>query len=378
MKLCNLQLREKSLKCTWAQILTQEREYANFVYKKIHPIGQNVWNCSLHSKDISQLGIKGFWKDVMTAWADFNFQENTYIGNQFLWLNSNIKINNKVVFWIESYKAGLHYVYQLFSNGSTISVIKAARDFKLDFIKFNAIITAIPKHWKTFFIENSRKQHCPVRPTNYQSLISKPKLASHIYNKLIDNENLTEQKRLSWNTELGNNLDKIGFNKLFKEVYTITNVSKFRSFQYRLLNRAITTNTKLYLWNIVESPLCTFCHEYEETVLHVLYLCPSLKEIWDFLQNEVLRSTGEHPDISVENVIFNRIAPKKNSIGNFLCLLTKFYVYKCRCAKTIPKIKELENYFKHVQNIEKYIAMKNGHMSKHIRKWCSMTAATSM
>ena len=46
-----------------------------------------------------------------------------------------------------------------------------------------------------------------------------------------------------------------------------------REFQYKLLNLIIFTNKKLYHFKMVESPLCAFCKEEEESALeHLLFL----------------------------------------------------------------------------------------------------------
>ena len=58
-------------------------------------------------------------------------------------------------------------------------------------------------------------------------------------------------------------------------------MAKFRSFQYRVLQRALVTNIELKKWQIKESDLCTNCGEFRETISHLLVECEYSKELWD-------------------------------------------------------------------------------------------------
>ena len=51
---------------------------------------------------------------------------------------------------------------------------------------------------------------------------------------------------------------------IFKDIKKLTYISKLRSFQYRLLRRAITTNIQLKHWSIKDSDLCSNCGLYRE------------------------------------------------------------------------------------------------------------------
>ena len=51
--------------------------------------------------------------------------------------------------------------------------------------------------------------------------------------------------------------------------------SSMRVFQYQLLNNALKyLNAELYEMKIIQSPLCTFCHEHDETPVHFFVKCP--------------------------------------------------------------------------------------------------------
>ena len=113
------------------------------------------------------------------------------------------------------------------------------------------------------------------------------------------------------------------------DVYKLTNVPKLRSFQYRLSQRALVTNVNLYKWKISPTELCSFCCKKEETVIHLLVECEIVRQLWEQV-SEYIRDTYHPTSLSITTygIIFNRIVPGKSSIINFLCLITKQYIYR--------------------------------------------------
>ena len=63
----------------------------------------------------------------------------------------------------------------------------------------------------------------------------------------------------------------IDWKRLYSLALETTLDTKLREFQYKLLNLIVFTNKKLYHFKMVESPLCVFCNEEEESLEHLLY-----------------------------------------------------------------------------------------------------------
>ena len=55
---------------------------------------------------------------------------------------------------------------------------------------------------------------------------------------------------------------------------------------------------------------------------------------------------------------------------NFICLIAKQYIYRQRCLQRQIGVNSFLYEIRHIENVEKYIAIKNGHLSKHNKKWC--------
>ncbi|CAL2277940.1 unnamed protein product [Prunus armeniaca] len=55
---------------------------------------------------------------------------------------------------------------------------------------------------------------------------------------------------------------------------------KIRKFLWCALRRGLATNENLYRRRVRSSPLCALCHQYEESVKHILLLCPWVSPVW--------------------------------------------------------------------------------------------------
>ena len=124
----------------------------------------------------------------------------------------------------------------------------------------------------------------------------------------------------------------------FKNVFVVTNVGKYRSFQYRLLHSAIVTNEYLKRCRIVNDNWCTFCDETTETIEHLLWQCYHVQTFWNNVRqfiNEIL------PDLlqlhfSLYTIMMNKVHDKANHVANFIVLGAKQFIYRMRCAKSRP------------------------------------------
>ena len=72
--------------------------------------------------------------------------------------------------------------------------------------------------------------------------------------------------------------------------------------------------------------------------------------------------------MNVCDILFNTIQPKIWVI-NFLCLVTKQYIYRQRCTGGELNFPQLKQIVLGIINVEKYIAIKNNRLIQHERMW---------
>ena len=56
--------------------------------------------------------------------------------------------------------------------------------------------------------------------------------------------------------------------------------AKAQAFHWHFINRALVTNKLRYNMKQIASPFCSFCHTEEETIIHLFWECPQVKNLW--------------------------------------------------------------------------------------------------
>ena len=287
LNLVNFRNKEKSLKATWPLILHTELQYLCIVYKimRVSEIKDLIWQCSLLGSDVTSLGMSSsFWVNVLISWAEYNYYNNFRIENQIIWYNSKIRVRDKPVLWRDVYKAGLVFVYQLFENQEFKSFSRIQEEYGLSAMRYNSLKSAVPKDWTRYFLATPIKCFSPLPPNNYQMLVAKSEkhFSQTVYRFLSEDITLTHSKYIGWRRELGAEMDETlyDFRYLHLDIYRITNIAKYRSFQYRLVQRGLVTNIQMFKWGLIESNICSFCGQSEETLTHLFYYCNKVQVLW--------------------------------------------------------------------------------------------------
>ena len=148
------------------------------------------------------------------------------------------------------------------------------------------------------------------------------------------------------------NLDVSVLSSHFDSIWRVTNVGKYRSFQYRLLHRALVLNTHLKKWNITVDDTCTFCQLETETVEHLFFECKYVKDLWGSAL-EYIQEKYDEVGLAwnVKNVLLNTIHPVVNHVQNFLCLVTKQFIYHSKCQKQKPIFLHLKRIFNSIESM---------------------------
>ena len=338
LNLVNLKHKDISLKATWPQILYKEEEYAEIVYGilRCSVIKKDIWRVNLDKKDINNMKVKSeFWRDVMLSWSEYTQRAGTRIENQIIWYNSNIRVKNRPIMWNDIYLNGLVYVHQLFEDQKLKTFQRVREEYGLSQLRYNSIISALPKTWKIFFLGTPAILFNPIPPHHYDQaiMVFTKGLSRRIYKLLQEDILGIHNKFIKWKVDFGQEYtqDLHTFGREHLYVYKVTNIPKLRSFQYRLLQRAIVTNVQLQKWGIVENSLCYFCGLHEETIPHLMWNCRVVYDLWLEVLEFLLQSFKDEVHLSLTRVIFNRLSPRANSVANLVCVITKQFIYRVRC-----------------------------------------------
>ena len=145
-----------------------------------------------------------------------------------------------------------------------------------------------------------------------------------------------------------------------------------RDFQYKILNRILFTNAKLYKLKLVESPLCTFCGKDEETPEHLFVFCQSSRAFWKEISSWLCKcGIDTLPDLNDQvNIMFGLFDAKSHfMLLNHIVLIAKQTIFFCRRKSIAPSLIVFLAHLKKILKIEEYLAKEKNKLILHLEKW---------
>ena len=155
-----------ALKASWIKRIFDENNKGIWKEKYLDQIdkygGKLLFQCNLSNKDIKQMFAKDlFLQELINAWHGIYRNENKTVRSQIIWNNKEIRVGENTIFYENWYNRGLQYLEQIydfrvgrFFNFQTFQEIY---DIPAnDFLKYNQLLSSIPKIWKNS-IKNERR-----------------------------------------------------------------------------------------------------------------------------------------------------------------------------------------------------------------------------
>ena len=354
LKLCDLKTKNQSLKLAW--IFRNEDHVVNSMQALMpETLGILFWECTLNEHDARSYSVKlakanTFWKTILLHWFRFTWQKyhkeirtEEQVKDQVIWYNTYIKIGNELVSNHEAITKGMIYIGDLLNEDGTAfldyAAVKDKYDLSVTWLWYRSLCNAIPKKWRNILNYNSECDSIDSLEISYVSirevilnLDSQKRRPKMIYDLIIQ----TDKHELDRYYDLFNakvDVDFDTYKNAFVQLRKLTDNVKYRDFQYRLLTNAIHANDKLFHWKKVSSQKCEYCTEIKQNPTHLLYTCPGIQPIWKKLEMYAsCMDMVEKVNFTLHNVMLNLIHDDPQHICNFMVLVTKQYIYYCKCA----------------------------------------------
>ena len=287
LKLVSLRKRDMAFKTTWIKMIQTDYNIANMAYLQLHPIlKSDIWNTNMDTKTIKHKFEPGFWTDVLLAWTKYC-------------------------------ERGLKYYWQLWENNNWQSLNGMHMKYGITFLEYNSLIQSIPISVKQMLQSGRNFEN---QQTMYERIIKKENISQIVYCSLISNKELVKTRMQKWKAELCQDIEYEIFLRCFVDIHFVTNVPKYRSFQYRLLMRIIVTNIDLYKWKLKDTDKCTFCKQESESYLHLFIYCEKVQPFWVDVE-ELMKQYGNTPiNFAPDTVLMNRVIDTPGHVKNFICL----------------------------------------------------------
>ena len=286
LKLVDIQKRHIALKIQW---LFRVDDYVESIICSFIPeeLGILFFDCYLNKNDVNEVlkpHVTPFWRQVFQHWFQFNWAQNIceqqYIESQVIWCNSQIKSDGRILYNAKYIRNGCVYVKDLLNeNGGCIDYATAHEKFEISIWDYNIIVASIPKKWKKTHANGNIN---PPLFSMYDTVKSKSKPVKYVYNILIGDDELPlKRKYASFIKKFCTEISYECYCKAFMLIHFVTNITKYRDFQYRLLINLIYANDQLFHWGKKDSQRCEYCPEPKQTLLHLLWECPHAQRLWE-------------------------------------------------------------------------------------------------
>ena len=367
LNLTDLQTQIKALRLSWIPRVFDERvgpwkSYLAFHLKKYG--GSLLLKCDYDVRDLN-LRLNGFYQQLLSWWADFRnaFSDINY-AQYVIWNNKDIRVDNKSIFYKKYVDCGIVYLNDLLFSLDNIRSFEYLKNVGLDsnFLTWSALRLSVPKD-KLFSFP--RREFDPLifkcKNTEFDTYSAKSK---QFYSLLIHNKAKYPNgfKTLSADLELSNPLQEV-----FSIPYNAASETYVWSFQYKILNNILFTNTKLFKFGLSESEKCSFCTFYKEDLYHLFYGCSYSRAFWNRFCDWWTSFQGENLSLSLKDVIVGIL--NRNDLLNYLIILGKLCLWECRRKKSLPKFNMFLQIVEAKQETEKRIASKNKRLQDFWKRW---------
>ena len=311
--------------------------------------------------------------DILRHWTKIRYGDvtsYTEIIDQNIWYNSFIKNKrNHTLFCKEYYDRGIltmaNIVLPNEKRFKTFAQIQEEYHVQ-NYIPYLSLIKAIPREWKTTIGKG-------IQDDNIENIVTLVKnrldVTKKVYWRYIRSRQGNDAPYLVWARQLPECVTMDQWEKSRISCFKISLDTKLRYFQYRLLSCKLVTNSLRHRWDNTVSPLCYFCKEKEEVVMHILYECKIVKKLWSHVE-KWLKYILKYPvDLSINDIILNNVTGKNGWFINTVILVTKQYIYATKCLKKELNARHVTQRVHNIYVIEKWIANSKDKSKKHEGKW---------
>ncbi len=138
-----------------------------------------------------------------------------------------------------------------------------------------------------------------------------------------------------------------------------------QSLHFRVLHRAFTTRSKLFMYKIIESPICPFCEDGEDNFEHALYECDLAKHTWTNLQTWMNIHNIE-VQIQISNIIMGfKTNIQFGSLVNTIMLHVKRLLLSPNETRRSLSIEEIDRIIKVQFRVERAMVKKLNKKFQH-------------
>ena len=274
LKLCNFQVKIKSLLLSWVKRLLSDHDanwksFPQFFYNSTNLY--QLFECK--GNKLESCTMPSFYQDIYNNWVELHSIEPTdveQVCNEYLWNNRYITICNKPIHWKAWQNNGILYIKHLLNtDGEFLSQcqLKDKYGINCNFLQLLQIRQSIQMAWRKMLqsgvIIPENEEKIPGLCLNIQEKQRdlKELQCKDFYWAILNKQNIMPTCMNKW-TQVFPNFQKCEmeiWSRIFTLSFKITTETKLQSFQYKLVHRVIPCNKWLNDIRIKDSSKCSYC-----------------------------------------------------------------------------------------------------------------------
>jgi hypothetical protein len=256
------------------------------------------------------------------------------IQRSVIWLNLNIKIDNKMIFYRKLYKIGLLFVNDILDqNGNFISHRTLTERYgnHLTEYEFMCLKHAIPQSWKTLLKSQPILLNIdPHNETIFITIQNRAKPISivksrDIYVDLMKRKVIKPTCVEKWNEKYNLTFTDEEWKTIFTLAQLHTLNIRVIEFQYKIINRTYASDSMVSNFDDSVSKMCTLCNT-ENNIVHQFIDCVNVTQFWQALKHWFQTVFRKEYNLTLSNILFGLL----NIVSvqeNFCLLYAKFFIH---------------------------------------------------
>ena len=347
-----------TLKIKWIKKCQSNSETKCYIFiKNILDIGK-VLNCGIsYCTELVQKLKNPFWKDVLKSYIMYvnklEIENLDQVLNMPLFYNDKFHQND--MFYIKSlYNRGIRLVKDIIDKEGKFVSIKYLENItgeKINILNYFSLMSAIKTYMKTLkldFNEAFISTH-PCLNCYAEKIITTNYFNKDVYKTFKQNNDIPSSQN-KW-ISLYENLN-IDWKYVYSFIFKCKKDTYSQWFQLRINHRILGTNSLLFKMKITDNPLCSFCNLSEETLEHLFYKCPKIKNIIQYISQKLKE---HHSPINLDEITILLGSKTKNMKLDFMLIEFKTYIYYCKRKRILPTVTGFKNSIKANLDIYKEI-----------------------
>jgi hypothetical protein len=243
-----------------------------------------------------------------------------------MWFNPHITISDESVFYEKWYKKYINAIKHIMGEGNAFlpdADLRKKYSITFNFLEYLRLRSAISPSWKRA-LKDRTVRHNPF-PIDYKSLSCKT-----IYWELTEVPTEIFQ-RTKWMDVF--NFDETIWEDIWSLSFKCTFETKLQAFQFSVLYRFVPYKEKLYLLDLVESPICDYCTE-SDSIIHRFVGCQQIRVFWSDFVRWWETATGLSLNLTAEIILLGNY--KSTSYSQNSCILLAKYFIHLQKYKLLP------------------------------------------